>query len=176
MKDEIHCCVKYATAHHFCEVEPTDDMLTIINIGKTGTGKSTLASSFIASLYDKVVNDKYDSDDDDCEEDKYIYKYKECDCLPFNISSSINPCTYLTTFKIGYFLGINGNRILRVGDTPGLSEGKKEDQNHISNMIIHIRQKIKQVNQFNFIINGQEPRFDNATKLLLQTFGDAFGP
>ena len=43
-------------------------------------------------------------------------------------------------------------------------------------MIKFLKKKIKFVKLFCFAVNGEEPRFDKATRLLLKTFENSMGP
>ena len=50
------------------------------------------------------------------------------------------------------------------------------DADHVINMIKFLKQDIKLVRLFCFTVNGAEPRFDQATRLLLKTFENSMGP
>ena len=50
------------------------------------------------------------------------------------------------------------------------------DADHVINMIKFLKQDIKLVKLFCFTVNGAEPRFDQATRLLLKTFENSMGP
>ena len=43
-------------------------------------------------------------------------------------------------------------------------------------MIKFLKQEIKLVKLFCFTVNGEEPRYDQATRLLLKTFENSLGP
>ena len=69
-----------------------------------------------------------------------------------------------------------GKQPLLVVDTPGLAEGESADSKHIIGMIKYLKETVKTVNLFAFTVNGQEPRFDSGTRLLLKTFDGSLGP
>ena len=119
-------------------------------IGKTGTGKSTLANALL-------LGENLDGDE------------------MFNTSSSINACTFLTSSAEGTLLK-NGVNPLKVVDTPGLSESMSKDAEHVINMIKFLKKEVRFVKLFCFTVNGQETRFDQATRLLLKTFEASLGP
>ena len=50
------------------------------------------------------------------------------------------------------------------------------DAKHVIHMIKFLKETIKYVKVFCFTVNGQEPRFDQATRLLLKTFENSLGP
>lgn len=125
------------------------DYASLCIIGKTGTGKSTLANSLL-------VGDMLDKEE------------------LFNTSASVNSCTYNTASETGTLLG-NGKNALMVIDTPGLSESMSADSKHIIGMIKYLKEVVKYVKLFVFTVNGQEPRFDTATRLLLKTFNSSLG-
>ena len=108
--------------------------VTLVIIGKTGTGKSTLANAFLLGE---------NPDDEEM----------------FNTSSSINACTYLTSAAEGTLLK-NGFNPLKVVDTPGLSESMSKDAEHVINMIKFLKKDVRFVKAFCFTVNGQETRFD----------------
>ena len=122
----------------------------MVVIGKTGTGKSTLANALLLG--------------ENLEEEEM-----------FNTSASINACTYLTSSAEGTLLK-NGVNPLKVVDTPGLSESMSKDAEHVINMIKFLKKEVRFVKLFCFTVNGQETRFDQATRLLLKTFEASLGP
>ena len=91
----------------------------------------------------------------------------------FITSAGIHACTYKTISKEGKLLGSEGR--IHLTDTPGLEEGEAADSVHIVDMIKHLKNNLKYVNMFLFTVNGQEPRFDKGTKLLIKTFEQSLG-
>ena len=122
---------------------------TLCIIGKTGTGKSSLANALL-------LGDTLDKEE------------------LFNTSSSVNACTYNTDSKEGTLMD-KGKSPLLVVDTPGLSESMSADSAHIIGMIKYLKEVVKFVKLFVFTVNGDEPRFDTATRLLLKTFNASLG-
>ena len=93
----------------------------------------------------------------------------------FKTSSDIHSCTYETAYHVGHLLGVADGKLVRVVDTPGLNESMKTDSEHIVNMIRVLQEQVGKVRMFIFTVNGQEPRFDQSTRILLQTFSDSLG-
>jgi len=124
---------------------------TLVAIGKTGTGKSTVCNAFLQGEM---------SDD-----------------IPelFRTSANINAVTYETIKKDGKLFNKENENYVTIVDTPGLSEGEAEDANHIVNMVKFLKKEVILVSMFLFTVNGQEPRFDSGTKLLIKVFENSFG-
>ena len=108
-------------------------MVTMVVMGKTGTGKSTFCNSLLQG-------------DTDPRRRPGLVEL-------FNTSPSINACTYKTDFKQGTLLGDKIDQ-LEVVDTPGLSENETADAKHIIGMIKVLKHDIQKVNLFLFVING----------------------
>ena len=123
---------------------------TVVIIGKTGTGKSTLCNAFL-------LGDHQD------------------DAKKFNESASVNACTYKTTHEVGTLMN-DGKSPILVVDTPGLSDGHGRDSSHMKDMTNYLKNEIRFVKLFVFTCNGEEPRFDHTTNKLLDTFEKNFGP
>ena len=92
----------------------------------------------------------------------------------FKMSSSVSACTNDTIAAEGTLFD-KGTKPILVVDTPGLSENQQADSEHIVRMIKYLKNTVKYVKLFIFAVNGQEPRFDNASRHLLKTFEASLG-
>jgi hypothetical protein len=54
-------------------------------------------------------------------------------------------------------------------DTPGFEESNEADDIHCTEMILRL-QRVKYVNSIFIVLNGAEPRINNALKNMLITF------
>ena len=129
--------------------EPLCKMPKIVVIGVTGSGKSTLCN--ILSGYDPNGEDENG----------------------FPASDSLNSCTYKTIGKEVNWLG-NEELPFTIFDTPGLGDPSGNDSSNIMEMVQTLK-KIRFVNAFVIVFNGQNPRIDLALKGILQIFKQIFG-
>ena len=93
----------------------------------------------------------------------------------FNVSAEINSCTYETKHFNGILLGDGTSNKVKIVDTPGLYDTSGRDSDFIVNMINVLKQEVKVVSKFMFVLNGTDVRWDPPTTMLLRIFHEAFG-
>ena len=123
-------------------------MTTVVFIGNTGAGKSTLCNYFrkkLASPQDKQPESPF-------------HENKEY------ASTQMNEPVYESFSQ------------MRIVDTPGLSDtgGKAIDVKNLSSTTVFIK-KLEEVHAFVFVINWHSQRFDDSTIATFRTFYTSFG-
>jgi|OM-RGC.v1.032530660 Predicted GTPase len=85
--------------------DTSPNTVTLVFMGKTGAGKSTIANAILHGCRWKSIPET------------------------FNVSGSVNACTNETSFRDGIFLGgdLGDGQFVRIIDTPGLAEGEAAD-------------------------------------------------
>jgi hypothetical protein len=60
-------------------------------------------------------------------------------------------------------------------DTPGLNDTGNNDSLNIVNMVRTLKEQVREVHTFVIVLNGQNPRLDQAHKDMISIFGKCFG-
>merc|ERR1712126_47618 len=121
---------------------------SLLVIGATGTGKSTLCNVLAGRKHD--------------------------DGSLFPVSDAMSSCTNKTTAKNLLWRGIRDLPFTLV-DTPGLNDPEPgRDSLNIAEMTEELK-KMKHVNVFLIVFNGSNPRFDHSLIAILKIFQGMFG-
>ena len=121
---------------------------SLLVIGATGTGKSTLCNILAGHKHD--------------------------DISLFPVSDKMSSCTNKTTAKDLYWRGIQDLPFTLV-DTPGLNDPEPgRDSLNIAEMAEELK-KMKHVNVFLIVFNGSNPRFDHSLIAMIKIFKGMFG-
>ena len=122
---------------------------SLVVIGATGTGKSTLCNI--------LAGRKHDDDS------------------LFPVSGDMSSCTNKTTAKDLHWRGIRNDLPFTLVDTPGLNDPTPgKDSLNIAEMAEELK-KMKHVNVFLIVFNGSNPRFDHSLIAMIKIFQGMFG-
>ena len=121
---------------------------SMVVIGSTGTGKSTLCNVLSGKAHDDNSN--------------------------FPTSEEMESCTNKTTAKEVFWRGDPDFKFTLI-DTPGLNDPEPgRDTINIAEMISELK-KLRNITLFLIMINGSNPRFDQSLIAMLKLFIDMFG-
>lgn len=93
----------------------------------------------------------------------------------FKASEGSESETQATSLATGKWFGREDEVDVTIIDTPGMGDSKGGDSAHISEMVASLKGEIKVVTTFVIVMNGQQPRLDNALKGMLLLFNAMFG-
>jgi septin family protein len=125
-------------------------------LGPTGSGKTTL------------INDMLDLESNVGEP----YPGGQPRPGPLGVSAGANSMTSETTVVRGQL--IDGTPCTCI-DTPGLNDTGNKDSENIVNMVRTLKEQVRVVHMFVIVLNGQNPRLDQAHKDMISIFGKCFG-
>jgi predicted GTPase len=125
---------------------------TIVVVGTTGTGKSTLANVLLGLSVSP--NEPF---------------YRR-----FKMSSGARSCTVACSSLDGFWLG-DRSKPIRVIDTPGHGDGDGNDFNLLQSIVQTMRAE-RAVHAFIWVKNSEAPRVDALDIEFLNIFLQVFGP
>ena len=138
------------------DVKKSDNLLddlfqTLLIIGKTGTGKSSLCNKISGLKSNSTV---------------------------FPVSSAADSCTQGTVLANIKFGGVR-ERLVSLIDTMGFDDPSTDnDAGIITELVNTLKNNCKSINLFGIAVNGQAPRLDGSLvhmiRIFEQMFGDAF--
>jgi len=85
-------------------------------------------------------------------------------------SQTIDPLHYK-----GSWLGLEGEPDIRVIDTPGLSDSRGLDEDHILSIINFMKKEVGRLDLLVLTFNGQDERLDEGSINNIKIFCDSFG-
>ena len=126
--------------------------ISLVIMGTTGTGKSTLANSLLGLPIDA----------------------DSTTANRFTMSAGARGCTMRCSAKEGYLLG-DRSKAIRIIDTPGHGDGHN-DNFSLREEIIKGMKAEKEVHAFIWAKNSEAPRMDSNDKEFMEIFSEIFGP
>ena len=119
---------------------------TILVIGKTGVGKSTLCNVLTGNDPDSDV---------------------------FRVSGGALSCTQEVRLHEGNLLGANGQPITII-DTVGFNDPGKDEKSETASLIKTLKARLHHINLFAIVLDGTNPRIDQSQKEMLELFAAVF--
>ena len=119
---------------------------TILVIGKTGVGKSTLCNVLTGNDPDSDV---------------------------FRVSGGALSCTQEVRLHEGNLLGTNGQPITII-DTVGFNDPGKDQKSETAYLIKTLKARLHHINLFAIVLDGTNPRIDQSQKEMLELFAAVF--
>ena len=124
------------------------ELNTLLIIGKTGTGKSSLCNRIAGHNLNKEI---------------------------FEVSAGTSGCTQKTRFGIANFGG-NKERMVALIDTIGFDDPNNDvDAVIITELVNKLKNNCDFVNLFGIAVNGQNPRLDHSLIAMIKIFEKMFG-